>query len=284
MSDNPILDPFTSWPNSSKCAVMLTFDFDAESMWFSEDENAKRKPSLISHGGYGPRRGIGKLLEMFKDMEVPASFYVPGWTVENHTKSIEAIIEHGHEVGHHGYEHKYIDPDDPSAEVEEMDRGLEALQKCLGVVPTGYRSPAATSSDKTLQLVKDRGFLYDSSFLDDVYPYRHMMPDGSQGPIELPFHWNLDDSAISLFVMEQQSAIFPNSHIFEVWKDEFDALYEWGGLVNMTLHPQIVGRPSRMALLRRFIEYMREKSDVWFATGTQVAQAFEREETRLHVA
>lgn len=266
------------WPEDQKCAVMVTFDFDAESLWFSEDETARHKPSVLSQGGYGPRRGIYKLLELLGDLEVPASFYVPGWTAENHTGAVEAILKAGHEVGHHGYAHKWIDPQDPEGEIEEMDRGLDALRKTVGVVPKGYRAPAASSSEQTLQLVKDRGFLYNSGFLDDVFPYRHVMPDGSKGPIELPFHWNLDDSAISLFLIESQPAIFPNSHIFEVWKDEFDAHYDWGALVNITLHPQISGRPSRLALLRRFLEYMRGFDKVWFATGTQVAEAFESSE------
>lgn len=206
---------------------------------------------------------------------------MPGWTAENHTGAVESILAAGHEVGHHGYAHKWIDPEDPAGEIEEMDKGLEALKRTVGVVPKGYRAPAATSSNQTLQLVKDRGFLYTSGFLDDTFPYRHVMADGSDGPIELPFHWNLDDSAIALFLIDIQPAIFPNAHIFEVWKDEFDAHRDWGALINITLHPQISGRPGRLALMRQFIEYMQGFDDVWFATGTQVAEAFERGEARF---
>ena len=267
-----------NWPDGNKCGVMVTFDFDAESLWFSEEAGAVKKPSVLSQGKYGARRGIYKILEALNDFETPASFYVPGWTAENHTAAVEAILVAGHEIGHHGYLHKWIDPDDREGEIEEMDRGLEALEKYVGVKPKGYRAPAASSSDYTIQLVQERGFLYSSGFLDDVYPYRHQLPDGSDGPIELPFHWNLDDSAISLFLIESQPAIFPNSHIFEVWKDEFDALYDWGGLVNIILHPQISGRPSRLALLHNFLEYMRGFDDVWFATGMQIAEAFENTE------
>ncbi len=262
------------WPDGKKCAVMVTFDFDAESMWSSEDTTNLRKPSMLSQGGYGPRRGLGKALEILRDYEAPASFYVPGTTAENHPYAIEAILKDGHEIGHHGHDHLWINPDNPEEEIREMDRGLEALKAC-GVVPTGYRAPAATSSDMTLDLVKQRGFLYNSGFLDDVYPYRHTLKDGSKGPIELPFHWNLDDSAITYFDFNTQAAILTNDHIFQVWKDEFDVLRDWSGLVNITLHPQLIGRPSRTLLFRRFMEYMRSFDDAWFATGTQVAQAYE---------
>ncbi|KIC09075.1 ribulose-phosphate 3-epimerase [Leisingera sp. ANG-M1] len=262
------------WPDGARCAVMLTCDFDSESLWFSEDATAHRKPSILSQGTYGPKRGVYKMLDVFRDFEVPASFYVPGWTAEQHTAAIEAILKNGHEVGHHGHMHKWIDPANYEEEVEEMDKGLEALKRTVGVVPKGYRAPAGTSSDRTLELVRDRGFLYNSGFLDDYVPYRHTLADGSEGPIELPFHWQLDDSALSLYIIQEQSTILTNDHIFQVWKEEFDALYEWGGLANYTLHPQISGRPARNMLLRRIVEYMRSKEDVWFATGTEVAEAF----------
>ncbi|MES0884960.1 polysaccharide deacetylase family protein [Roseibium sp. SCP14] len=263
-----------NWPDNARCAVMLTCDFDAESLWYSEDASAHRKPSILSQGAYGPKRGIYKLLDVFRDFEIPASFYVPGSTVENHTAAIEAVLKEGHEVGHHGHMHVWIDPEDPAKEIEEMDQGLAALKRCVGVVPKGYRAPAATSSDRTIQLVHDRGFLYNSGMLDDYVPYRHKLEDGTDGPIELPFHWQLDDSALSLYIIQEQSTILTNDHIFQVWKEEFDALYEWGGLVNFTLHPQISGRPARNMLLRRIVSYMREQQDVWFATGTQIAEAF----------
>ncbi|MBT4890170.1 MAG: polysaccharide deacetylase [Rhodospirillales bacterium] len=262
------------WPDGKKFAVMVTFDFDAESMWFSEDPTAMRKPSILSQGTYGPRRGIHKVLETLRYFEVPASFYVPGWTADKHPGAIEAVLKHGHEVGHHGHMHAWIDPDDPDGEIEEMDKGLEALKK-LGVVPKGYRAPAASSSEMTLELVRDRGFLYNSGFLDDVYPYRHTLVDGSKGPVELPFHWNLDDSAITYFNFDTQPGIFPNAHILDVWKEEINVIREWGALANITLHPQLIGRPSRMTLFKHFLDYIQSFDDVWFATGTQVAEAFE---------
>lgn len=270
------MDPksLMQWPAGKKCGVMVTFDFDAESMWWSEDATASKKPSILSQGGYGPRRGLGKVLEVLSDFDVPASFYTPGTTAENHPYSIEAILKDGHEIGHHGHNHIWINPDNPEEEIEEMDKGLAAL-KAFGVKPNGYRAPAATSSEITLGLVKDRGFLYNSGFLDDAYPYRHTLQDGSKGPIELPVHWNLDDSTIMYFDFQTQPAILTNDHILQVWTDEFNAIREWGGLVNITLHPQLIGRPGRIALFRQFMTHMQSFDDVWFATGTQVSDAFE---------
>jgi peptidoglycan/xylan/chitin deacetylase (PgdA/CDA1 family) len=262
------------WPNDAHGVVMLTFDFDAETLWISRDPKNLERPSILSQGTFGPKVGLPKILELFREMEVPGTFFVPGWTAEKHTRAVASLLEAGHEVGHHGYLHKWIDVDDPGSEIEEMDRGLAALEKTVGVRPKGYRPPAAITSKQTMRLIQDRGFLYSSSMLDSINPYRHVLEDGSAGPIELPFQWNLDDSALALYSIQIPRAIFPSGHILQLWKEEFDAVYEWRALFNIVLHPQIIGRPARLAMLRQFIEYMRSFSKVWFATGTKVANAW----------
>src|SRR4051794_8709047 len=108
------------WPDGKKIAVMLTFDFDAETLWLSRDpENAKR-PGTLSQGTYGAHVGVPMILETLEMLGVPASFYVPGWTAEHHAGRVEMILKNGHEVGHHGYLHEWIDPDQPEREEEAL--------------------------------------------------------------------------------------------------------------------------------------------------------------------
>ncbi|MGI9206024.1 MAG: polysaccharide deacetylase family protein [Woeseiaceae bacterium] len=264
-----------TWPGDSRSAVAVTFDFDAESLWFSEKAINARKPSVLSQGTYGPKVGLAKILNVLKEFDVPATFFVPGWTAENHPVAVQSIAEAGHEIGHHGHLHKFIDPDKPDEEIEEMEKGLAALDKVVGIKPAGYRAPAADSSDITIKLVHEYGFLYDSSFSDDDFPYRHSLENGKPGPIELPFHWHLDDSAISLFMMDYMPPIVPSTHILELWKEEFTAMHEEGGLVMITLHPQIIGRPNRLKMLREFLAFMRAHGDAWFSNCTDIANAWQ---------
>jgi peptidoglycan/xylan/chitin deacetylase (PgdA/CDA1 family) len=144
----------------------------------------------------------------------------------------------------------------------------------LGVVPKGYRSPAGETSDNLIRLLDKHGFLYDSSLLDDINPYRHRMPDGRPGPIELPWHWSLDDAPYALFSIKSPRPIFPNSHIREVFQTEFHQIHRWGGLYNLVMHPQVTGRPSRITLLREMIAWMRDFPGVWFATCAEAAEAW----------
>ncbi len=263
-----------NWPNGARVAVMLTFDFDAETLWTSRDPANARRPGTLSQGTYGAKVAVPKILEVLKEAGVKGTFFVPGWTAEHHTGRLEMIVREGHEVAHHSYSHRWIDPDFPDQEIEEMEKGLEALKRTVGVVPRGYRSPAGETSELLIRLLQQHGFLYDSSLMDDINPYRHILPDGSKGPIELPWHWSLDDAIYALFSIKGPRPIFPNRHIMEIWQDEFREIYRWGGLFDLLMHPQVSGRPSRVALLREMIAWIQTFPNVWFATGTEVAEAW----------
>jgi hypothetical protein len=72
----------------------------------------------------------------------------------------------------------------------------------------------------------------------------------------------------------------PNEHILSIWQEEFAEIYRWGGLFNLVLHPQVIGRPSRIAMLRNFIAFARRFPDVWYATGAEIATAWAAQERR----
>jgi len=258
---------------------MLTFDFDAETLWLSRDPDNARRPGVLSQGIYGGKTGVPKILELLKEEELKATFFVPGWTAEKYTDRMEAIVAGGHEVGHHGYLHEWIDPDYPEKEREALEKGLESLKKTVGIKPVGYRSPAGETSSNMIGLLQEYGFFYDSSRMDQVSPYRHGLQNGSRGPIELPWHWSLDDAPYALFAIKSPRAIMTNEHILSIWKQEFTEIYRWGGLVNVVMHPQVIGRPSRLAMLREYIAFMRRFPGVWFATGREVAEAWAATET-----
>jgi peptidoglycan/xylan/chitin deacetylase (PgdA/CDA1 family) len=262
------------WPNSAQCAVMLTFDFDAETLWISRNPENIKRPGILSQGKYGANVGVPKILEVLREFDLKATFFVPGWTAEKHTDEVESILKDSHEVGHHGYLHEWITPDKPEEELASFDKGLEALKRTVGVNPKGYRSPAGETSPNMIRIMTDHGFLYDSSMMDHVNPYRHQLDDGRLGPVELPWHWSTDDAPYVLFSIERPRAIFSNEQIKMVWQDEFREIYKWGGLFDLVMHPQCTGRPARLSLLREMITFIQSFPGVWIATGSEVAQAW----------
>lgn len=259
-------------------AVALTFDFDAESLWLANDPANAGRPAVLALGTYGAKVGVGRILGLLAAEEIEATFFVPGTTAETHPGKVEAIIAAGHEIAHHGYTHRPPHPDRPELVEEELDRGLETFDRLFGIRPVGYRPPDGVSSTLSLELLRERGFMYNSSYKDDVVPYRHVLSDGSPGPIELPEQPTLDD-----WVFGAQSPAHPRTpaskrEVLSIWSDELAELHSWGGLATVVMHPQITGRPMRLATLREFITFARTFDGLWFATCEQIADAFARQE------
>jgi peptidoglycan-N-acetylglucosamine deacetylase len=251
-------------PGSTVC---LTFDFDAMSVWFGYEHVT---PAMLQRGEYGARVGVPRLLQMLERHALPATFFVPGHTLESFPEPSLAIVEAGHEVAHHSYAH--VDPSrqTPAEERADMERGMAALDR-LGVHPSGYRSPSADMSPATLPLLEEHGFLYDSSLMaDDFTPYRPRIGDvvGPEQPLrrgreahlwELPMCFELDDWPHFQFAFgpPYRAGLSAPSKVLEIWTEEFDWMHRYvdGGLLTVCMHPQVIGRGHRMAMLERFVEH-----------------------------
>lgn len=274
------LAPVYPWPDGNQAALLIGIDIDAEAAWTAKDPSNYERLVTMSFGGYEARVGTAKMLEVFRDFEVKATFFVAGWAAEAHPAMIEAVIKDGHEIGHHGFHHLMPDVGAPHI-VEEVDRGLDTLKRLFGVTPVGYRAPLGESCEELRVLLKKRGFVYSSSWRDDVRPYRHVLADGSQGIIELPVTMTYDDWMYGLTHRFSPRSLFTREHVLSIWNDELEETRRWGGMINTVFHPQVSGRAMRIKQLREYLEGARAYGDVWIATGQQIAAHFARQEA-LH--
>ena len=257
----------TNWPRQAKCAFVMSFDFDAEEVWIGEDPQNAFRPGVLSQGAYGPKVGVPLILDLLAQHGISASFFVSGRDAERHPQTIRNIIAGGHEVGHHGYTHTSVLQFSEKEEREELERGLDALTE-LGAVVTGYRSPSWDLTPITLDLLKEYGFRYSSNLMDDIRPYRH-----PNGIVELPVHWILDDAAHFWFDGSTWTkTIRSNAEVMAIWRDEFNGIKQLGGLVMLTAHPMLIGRPGRLLLLDQLLAWITDQPDVWIATANDVAE------------
>lgn len=258
------------WPNGARCAVVLSFDVDAETLWLIADPANARRPGILSMGHYGPTVGVPLILDLLRRTNIPASFFVPGWTVEHYPDTMRAIIADGHEIGHHGWIHETPTSLTRDEERDVLERGIRVIEATAGVRPVGYRSPAWEFSENTLSLLVEYSFRYSSNLMDTFLPYPH--PDTEV--MELPVQWILDDAPFFLFRPNGATRpIQPAAHALAAWQEEFAGIYAHGGLCVLTMHPQLSGRPGRVQMLEQFIAYARAMPEpVWFATGAAVAE------------
>jgi peptidoglycan/xylan/chitin deacetylase (PgdA/CDA1 family) len=258
------------WPEGKIAALTLGFDLDAETVWWADPSTMKGDPSSLSHGRYGPRVAVPKILDLLERHRMRATFFVPSWVAENYPQTIKAIVAAGHEIGAHGERHESPAKLAPEEEARVLRDSRAALERVAGVKPVGYRAPSWALSDVTLDLVAREGFLYSSNLMDSDLPYVHDKPAGL---VELPVSWTLDDAPQFWFDESTWTKSIASAAAVEaLWKEEFAAVYEQGGYFNLTMHPQFIGRPARLKMLDEFLRWVEAFPAVWIASGEEVAR------------
>lgn len=271
--------PHYPWPHNHRAALFLSYDVDAEAAWTSKDPSHAERLVTMSHGGYEARVGVPVTLELLSQLGLHATFFTTGWAAEAHPEMVETIIRAGHEIGHHGFFHLRPEPGHPAIE-DELDRGLEVLKRRFGLRPTGYRAPFGESCEQLRASLVQRGFLYSSSWRDDVRPYRQVLANGQPGVIELPVTASYDDWSHGLSTRFGSRPLLTREQVLSLWTDELEEIRDWGAMVTTVLHPQVSGRPMRLRLLREFLTHVIRLNDVWITTGQQLADHFLQAERR----
>ncbi len=265
-----------AWPDGVRCVAVISFDIDGPTGMLNRNPKVAQMQSTMSMGNYGPLVGAPRILHLLETYDVKASFYVPGWVAERYPKLVERIVADGHEVAHHGYLHEPPATLNREEEADVLDRGNAILKGITGSQPLGYRSPAWELSEHSLDLLTERGFLYDSSLMGHDLPY--VVSDGDRALVELPVHWSLDDYPYFNFFPGDPSRLMASpDHVFNAWSTAFDDVRQRGGLFMLTMHPYVIGRPGRLSVLERLLRHIRAYSDVRLARSVDIATEFAKQ-------
>lgn len=273
-------------PTGSKVQVALTFDFDGIAPWLQVTTSS---PSFISRGEFGPI-GVERIMGVLDEYGLKGSFFIPGHTAATYPASVESLAADGHEIGHHGYVHEMLSPLSETEERSVLERGLDALEKVTGTTPRGFRAPGWDLSVRTVDLLVEYGFSYDSSMAgNDFSPYWCRSGDKASSTepfvfgdpvdlVELPISWLLDDVPFFEFVpgIGNMAGGRRTGEVLDIWKDEFSFLHEHvgEGCMVVTMHPQSTGRGHRLLLLREFIEFVLDHSNAGFVRADEIADQF----------
>lgn len=270
--------------SNKKFKVMLTFDVDAETLWTAPDsltsKGNENKPVVLSQGYYGAEVAVPRFLDLLDKYEIKSTFFIPGEAVEKHAAIVKEITERGHEVGNHGYSH--ICPcefESKEEEVEEYAKTSAVIEKVTGQRPVGFRAPSWEFSLNTLEILKEMGFLYDSTMMGSDRIEKLKVFGEKSDIVEIPINWTLDDAPFWLLSGYEWGAPMPApSTVYEIWTEEFQYLYEesFENTFTLTCHPQISGRPARIRMYERFIRFLKEHADIEFMRCIDVARDYKK--------
>jgi peptidoglycan/xylan/chitin deacetylase (PgdA/CDA1 family) len=272
----------------TQATVALGFDFDAVSIWLHSFDFVD-SPTKHSRGMYGVNVGTPRLLDRLDKLEIPATWFVPGHTIDSFPEACGEVHDRGYDIQHHGWKHTNpANFESKEAEKADVERAIDSIQDLTGEQPTGYRSPYWDFSPNTLEILQELGFEWDSSLMGHDFETYYVRENWSADPdepydpgeetdiLEFPVSWQRDDWPPFQFILgaESQGGAPDEVQVFDMWRAQFDWMYDNvdNGIFALTMHPQVIGQPPRTLYLEELIQHMQTKPDVEFATFDQLAQ------------
>lgn len=277
--------PDAAWPGGAKIAVQVVLNYeeggencvlhgDAGSEAFLSDIAGaaswpgQRHWNMESIYEYGARAGFWRLHRLFTGMGIPLTIYGVATALARSPAQVEAMTSAGWEIASHGLkwvEHKDMSPEDERAAIA---KAVRLHTEVVGERPRGWYT--GRCSENTVRLVAEEGgFDYISDTYDDDLPY--WLEVGERDQLIIPYTLEANDMRFATAPGYIEGAQF-----FQYLKDAFDVLYAEGEagsakMLSIGLHCRLIGRPGKIAGLKRFLDYAQGHKDVWFARRCDIA-------------
>ena len=134
-------------------------------------------------------------------------------------------------------------------------------------------SPDTARATKLARYLVDNGCEYVADWCNDDQPYQMTLDDG-RTIVAMPYTQQLNDkSAIERRLVSAEG-------FQKMICDQFDVLYadsrKQPRVMGVPLHPMISGQPLRIKYLERVLAEMKKHERVWFATGGEIIDAYQR--------
>jgi len=116
----------------------------------------------------------GKVLDLFGETGVKATFFTLGWVAERNPALIRRIADEGHEVASHGWDHDRVFTMTAEAFRADLKRARIALEDASGQRVIGYRAPSFSIDQRTPwahQVLAEEGYSYSSSVAPLVHDH-----------------------------------------------------------------------------------------------------------------
>ncbi|MEP4194052.1 MAG: allantoinase PuuE [Aliishimia sp.] len=274
--------PDAKWPGGARIAVQFVLNYEeggencvlhgdaASEAFLSEIVGAAAWPdqrhwNMESIYEYGSRRGFWRLHKLFTGSNIPVTVYGVASALARSPEQVAAMKDAQWEIASHGL--KWIDYKDYTAEDEakDMAEAIRLHTEVVGAAPRGWYT--GRCSDNTVALAaQTEQFEYISDTYDDDLPYWAHLNGRDQ--LIIPYTLDCNDMRFAT-----PQGFNSGDQFFTYLKDTFDTLYEEGGqMMSIGLHCRLIGRPGRIAALKRFVDYIQGFEGVWCPRRVDIAQ------------
>jgi peptidoglycan/xylan/chitin deacetylase (PgdA/CDA1 family) len=271
--------PF-SWPGGNTLAVWIVpnvevWHFDSAVGTGISPAPANRVPDVINYGWreYGMRVGLWRLADVLDSAGVKATVALNSQVCIEHPKAVEEMKKRGWEFMGHGTTNSESLAGLPlEKEKEVIAHVLKTIAAATGQRPRGWLGTGLTQTYNTLDILADEGVTYCGDWNNDDQPYRMKVKSGKM--FAIPYCMEIND--IPSFIRKG----YTGEQYYRSLMDQFEGLLadseRHARVMGIPLHPMIIGQPLRAKYLQRALAEMKKRDRVWFATGSEIIDAYER--------
>lgn len=282
--------PDPAWPGGARIAISVVLNFeeggencllhgDAQSEAFLSDIAGaapwpgQRHWNMESLYDYGPRAGFWRLHRLFTSHGVPVTVFGVATALARNPEPVAAMQAAGWEIASHGLkwvEHRDMPEEEEARQIAEAFRLHEEV---TGAPPRGWYT--GRCSMNTLGLAaRTRRLDWISDSYDDDLPYWREFGDHDQ--LVIPYTLEANDMRFA-----GAPGYITGEQFFQYLRDAFDTLLAEGDagrakMLTIGLHNRLIGRPGRVAGLRRFLDHAQGHEGVWFARRIDIADHWRR--------
>jgi peptidoglycan/xylan/chitin deacetylase (PgdA/CDA1 family) len=266
------------WPGNKTLAVWIApnvevWNYDAPEGQAVSPNTRRIVPDVINYAWreYGLRVGLWRIADVLDAAGVKATIALNALVCEHYPKAVEEMKRRGWEfMGHGTTNSESLAGLSPEKERETIRLVLKTIEQSTGTRPRGWLGSGLAETYNTLDILAEEGVLYCGDWNADDQPFPLKVKTGRL--YSIPYCMEIND--IGLYNRKG----YTGEQYYRSVMDQFETLYadseRQPRVMGIPLHPMISGQPLRIKYLQRLIGEMKNHERVWFATGSEIIDAY----------
>lgn len=263
------------WPDDAQLVISISMQFEATAQGADAEGPFPpldpKYPDTITPTWYqyGMNEGIPRLLDLWDKHDIKVTSHMVGRAVELNPELAREVVARGHEAAGHGHtwtpQYSMSEADERASYIKSAD----LIEQITGMRPVGFNAFWMRHSPKTLEILRELGFIYHIDDLSRDEP--SFTPVNGEPFAVVPYTLRNND-----IVRYSGSTALTGAAYAQDLKDEFDVLYAEGAsrrrMMSISAHDRLAGSPARVKALDDFITYAKQHEGVVFMRKDAIAR------------
>ena len=268
-----------TWPGGKTLAVWIAPNVEVWSFDSAADAalnpNGAAGPDVINFGTreYGIRVGLWRIADVLAEAGLKGTVALNSAVCQVYPRAVEEMKKRNWEFMGHGITNSRSLNNLPlEQERDAIQTAVQTIEKTTGTKVRGWLSPGQLETANTPDLLSETGILYTCDWNNDDQPYPMKVKTGELYSLPYCLAINDTDHFLRLALTGPQ--------YFESVVAQFDAMVsdsqKQSRVLGLPLHPFLTGIPANIKYLKQAIQHMKQSNRVWFATGSEIVEAYRR--------